>query len=776
MRSHTLRRVATTLLAVTVAVIGLTTPAHADPDTGTIKGQVTANGLPASGITVSAQGWGWGAAVTGSDGRYEITDLPAGIDYRVSFYGAGRPEQYAHQTADYDSATTYTVTAGGTVTVDEVLLPVGTIAGRFTDAAGNPLPNRRVSVIPRTYSHYNYDLTTDANGEFSLDAFAGGYQVSFWTDEQQQYAPGQVDSALAQTFQVTAGQTTTVNETQVGRGAITGRLVRADGTPAADKVVELITASGGYNVTFAYADADGRYRMDAFPGAYRVVIPFGEEGNEINQYVPGKRVESQGQIFTITGTDVITVNETLLPTGTASGRFTDSAGNGIANVYAQFTDAYGGQYQADSDTDGYWQTNPMLAGEYTVYFYDWAHTVSQYAYGKVAAEDADPVTVLAGQNLVVNDTKLATGSIRVTAKNSVTGAPVAGFSVQAGAFWAEERNGAAVLSDLPVGYWRLNLYAEGYQPNENVGPVNVLPGQAEIEVSLVPYASIQAKVVDAATGAPVAGVCLSTQTRVKFHLSEGCGAESGPDGVVTLTAVTAGTYQVFALPGQGSPYGAQWVGLTGGTGDQAQARDVTVTAGQAKYIHKIYLDRKGTITGVVTGADGNPVTSGHVAVSAPIVGDVSRGSVDIDAQGRYTIDFLGPYSWPLDFITDSHAWQWSGAAYKRQSATLVPVVAGQTTTFDQQLQLGTVLKVTATGSPADYFAAAYTSNGDLVGRIWVPQAGGQAVYRVMGGGTVRLHLEGGEPGHGWYGGTSFSTAKQVSIPTTGEKVIVYPYN
>ncbi|MDI1464264.1 carboxypeptidase regulatory-like domain-containing protein [Catellatospora sp. KI3] len=775
MRSHTLRRVATTLLAVTVAAVGATTPAHAD-DTGTIKGQVTADGQPVSGILVNAQGWGWGSALTGPDGRYTITDLPAGMDYRVSFSGAGHPEQYAHQTADYDSATTYTVTAGGTVTVDEALLPAGTLAGRFTDAAGDPLPNQQVSVEPLTYNHYVYSLTTDADGEFSLEAFAGEYRVSFWTREQQQYAPGQVDPALAQRYQVTAGQTTTVNETRLGQGAIAGRLVRADGTPAANQVVQLSPADGSWNRGFAYTDEDGRYRIDSFPGAYRVVIPFGAEGNEINQFVPGKRVESQGQVFTITGTDVITVNETLLPTGTASGRFTDSAGNGIANVYAQFTDAYGGQYEADSDTDGYWETNPMLAGEYTVYFYDWAHTVSQYAYGRTAAADADPVTVVAGQNLVVNDTKLATGSIRVTAKDSVTGAPVPGFSVQAGAFSADEQNGAAVLSDLPVGYWRLNLYAEGYLTQENAGPVNVLPGQTDFEVSLVPYASIQAKVVDAATGAPVAGVCMSTQTRVKFHLSEGCGAESGPDGLVTLNTVTAGTYQIFVLPGEGSPYGAQWVGLTGGTGDQAQARDVTVTAGQAKYIHKIYLDRKGTVTGTVTGADGNPVTSGHVAVSAPIVGDVSRGSVDIDAQGRYTIDFLGPYSWPLDFVTSTHAWQWSGAAYKRQSATLVPVTAGQTTAFDQQLQLGTVLKVTATGSPAGLFAAAYTSNGDLVGRVWVPQAGGQAVYRVMGGGTVRLHLEGGEPSQGWYGGTSFSTAKSVSIPTTGEKVIVYPYS
>ncbi|MEV0455688.1 carboxypeptidase-like regulatory domain-containing protein [Catellatospora methionotrophica] len=271
-------------------------------------------------------------------------------------------------------------------------------------------------------------------------------------------------------------------------------------------------------------------------------------------------------------------------------------------------------------------------------------------------------------------------------------------------------------------------------------------------------------------------MCLFTETRIKFRLFEGCAAESGTDGEVVL-GVEAGTYQVFALPDHGSAYGAQWVGLTGGTGSQDLARNVVVAAGEQKDIHKIFMDRKGTVTGVVTGADGAPVTGGTVAAVTPVIGDAGRGRVAIDTQGRYTIDFLGPYAWPLSFQTSTHAFQWSGAAHRRQSATLVPVTAGQTTTFDQQLALGTLVKVTATGSPSGRYAVAYNnSNGDVAGFIWVQQAGGQAIFRVMGGQQVKLQFAGGEPGQGWYGGTDFDSAKTVSIPATGEKVVVYPYS
>ncbi|GAA1395329.1 carboxypeptidase-like regulatory domain-containing protein [Catellatospora coxensis] len=650
----------------------------------------------------------------------------------------------------------------------------GTIAGRFTDAAGNGLPDRRVNVISVPAGIWE-TTDTDETGAYRIQLPVGAYRVSFAVGAQEQYAPGQVDAALAQIFPLAAAQTVTVDETELPRGAVAGRIVRSDGTPAAGTEVVLRGPGDDY-AGYTGTDADGRYRIDVLPGAYQVMIAF-DSDHSILQYVPGKRLPAEAQLFTVTAGNVTPVDETLLPTGSASGRFTDAQGNGMSGVDVSFIDEYSGTYSGRTDANGDWRIDELLTGQYSAMFFGWQPSFSQYAYGKTTQAAADRITVTAGQNVVVDDSRLATGSIRITAKDSVTGAPVADFYVQAGTYYTDAVDGVATLPEMPVGTWQPTVYAAGYQPLEQVAPVTVVAGQqAEIELTLVPYGSLRAKVVDAATGAPVAGVCLFTETRTRFRLFEGCAGESGADGEVVLD-VAAGTYQVFALPDRASAYGAQWVGLTGGTGSQDQARNVIVAAGQQKDIHKIYMDRKGSVTGVVTGADGAPVAGGHVAVVTPVIGDAGQGRVAIDSQGRYAIDFLGPYAWPLSFQTSTHAFQWSGAAYRRQSAALVPVVAGQTTTFDQQLQLGTLVKVTATGSPAGGFAVAYNnSNGDVAGFVWVQQAGGEAVYRVMGGQQVKLELAGGLPGQGWYGGTDFDSAKTVSIPTTGEKVVVYPYS
>ncbi|GAA2352393.1 hypothetical protein Cme02nite_26200 [Catellatospora methionotrophica] len=774
MRTSTLRRIGILLLAAVVATTGPAAAAHADPTTGTIAGRLTDGGQPVANAYVEASGIGWGSTETDANGDYTITDLPPGGNYRITFAPPGRPNQYAYHTADYDGATVFAVTAGATTTVDDTLMPVGTISGRFTDATGNGLAHRKVTFSTQPAGRWEY-AETDETGAYSALLPAGAYRVAFALGQQQQYAPGQVDPAQAATFQLGAGQTLTVDETELLRGAIAGRIVRADGTPAADMPVSLRNAADDY-AGYTATDADGEYRIDVLPGAYRVAIAF-DRDESIMQYVPGKRLLAQAQPFAVTAGNVTGVNETLLPTGTASGRFTDAEGNGMGGASVSFIDGYGGTYGANTGTDGVWHIDGLVAGDYTVMFFGWQTTFRQFAYGKATEAAADRITVAAGQNVVVDDSRLATGSIRVTAKNSVTGAAVGDFYVQADNYSADAAGGVAVLPEMPAGAWGLNIYAEGYQVVEQAGPVTVVVGQqAEIEVTLVPVGSLRAKIVDAVTGAPVAGVCLFTQTRVKFRLFEGCAGESGPDGEIVMP-VEAGTYQVFALPGRGSAYGAQWVGLTGGTGSQDLARNVVVAAGQQKYIHKIYLDRKGTVTGTVTGADGAPVTSGTVAVVTPVIGDAGQGRVPIDTQGRYTIDFLGPYAWPLSFQTSTHAFQWSGAAHRRQSATPVQVTAGQTTTFNQQLALGTVVKVTATGSPAGGYAVALNhSNGDVAGFVWVQQSGGQAVYRVMGGQQVKLHFAGGEPGQGWYGGTDFASAKTVSIPATGEKVVVYPYS
>ncbi|WP_155369367.1 carboxypeptidase regulatory-like domain-containing protein [Catellatospora vulcania] len=769
MRRHTLRRLGLTLLTVAVATMGLTAPAQAAPATGTITGQLTDHGVPVAGVAVDAYGESYGSAVTDEDGRYRIADLVPGNDYRVYFMPPGRLPQYAHRAVDWDSGTPITVTSGAETVVDDSLIPVGTITGRVTRPDGSPIAWCWVSVaLPDANSITG--TYTDQNGYYTLSSPTGPQRLRFTGPIAEQYAPGKREYSEAGLYEVVEGQTITVDETALAVGTVAGRVTRVDGSPVAWQTVVAEPVTGGNDIGVASTDGNGAYRIDVLPGDYVVGLEFGES----MKYVPGGRSRADAQVFTVAADTVTTVDEVLRGTGRAQGRFTDSTGNGLDNVRVSFEDTVnGGWFTATTDFDGYWRRYDIPEGDYKVYFSSTDHGISQWAYGKVSAAEAETITVAASQTVYVDDTKLPGGSVRITAKNAVTGAVIEDFSVSSGRFHAVGWQGVALLPDVPAGAHELNVYAMGFVNTVGVQVTAVAGEQTEIEVALQPYARLKAQIVDAETGAPIEGVCLHPATTDRFRLFEGCQSASAADGYVTIF-VEAGRYQVFALPEGDSPYGAQWVGQDGGTGDQREAKSWTFTAGQLRDIHKIRMDRAGVITGVVTGADGAPVTGGKVAAATPVVGNGSLGEVAIGGDGRYTVDFLGPYQWPLSFRTGSHAWQWSGAQAKRHDAVEVSVQAGQTTTFDQQLKLGTEVRVTVAGGPPGGFAVAYTvGTGDVAGYAWVEQSGAEAVFRVLGSQHVKFQYDTGSGNrHGWYGGTDFASATSVRVYANGTPTVV----
>ena len=63
-----------------------------------------------------------GGAVTAVDGTYDISGLAPGT-YRATFVdpNGGRLQEYWDDSADYDGATPFNITAAGTATVDAAL-------------------------------------------------------------------------------------------------------------------------------------------------------------------------------------------------------------------------------------------------------------------------------------------------------------------------------------------------------------------------------------------------------------------------------------------------------------------------------------------------------------------------------------------------------------------------------------------------------------------------------------------------------------------------------
>ena len=186
--------------------------------------------------------------------------------------------------------------------------------------------------------------------------------------------------------------------------------------------------------------------------------------------------------------------------------------------------------------------------------------------------------------------------------------------------------------------------------------------------------------------------------------------------------VAPGTQNLFVWAPFNSDYGHQWVGTNGGTGAQAKARLITLRPGQTVSVPPIRMDHAGKISGVVTDtATGASLQSAVVGLSSMSSGaGPTRSHVFTDAQGRYTIENLGPYSWTLFAGRFGYASEFSGSTPNRFLAKGVKVTTGQAATHNIGLSKGTRLRGTVTGpngEAAGLFGARITVINALTGDV-----------------------------------------------------------
>jgi hypothetical protein len=212
--------------------------------TGSVAGRVAlADGKPAANVGVAlspadsssaadfvvSRRSGWRAS-TDADGRYRITNLPAGR-YRLltlapAFFS---PEERAGNSV-FNPGKVVTVGAGEAVEgVDLTLVRGGVITGRVTNAEGKPVVAERVTVVdadqaarsgPSSWVVSPYEFETDDRGVYRVYGVpAGRYLVSVGQDRDAgtitvgpagaQYArtfhPSATDAAQAKIVEVSAG-------------------------------------------------------------------------------------------------------------------------------------------------------------------------------------------------------------------------------------------------------------------------------------------------------------------------------------------------------------------------------------------------------------------------------------------------------------------------------------------------------------------------------------------------------------------------------------------
>jgi hypothetical protein len=546
---------------------------------------------------------------------------------------------------------------------------------------------------------------------------------------------------------------------------VAGTLTDALDQPLAYTYVTVQNTDG--MAMYAFTDHTGFYSADVMPGSYRVSF----DTTSGTQWAHQRITAAEASIFTVAEGETVRVDDKLLASGSLNGRLTKS--NGTALQGSSVSLRRGDETLANSytDSEGRYSFAEVLPGEYRLAF-QWDDTIN-YVPG--------PVTVVSGETTVADGVLPPETTLVVKAVDSVTGAPVGGFCVEV---WSLDEPVCGDADNPPSltgvsGTVRFNVEASDsafYLAKR--GETVTLPANqtTTVTVPLVLGGKVAVTATDRATAQPVGSTCfvLNVIGRPE-NFSAGC---TGADGTGSSeSAVPAGTYEAFIkAPGD---YGHQWLGKSGGTGDQKAAARIVVKPGKTTKAPAVLLDRAGSITGAVTGTDGVPLHGVNVNYQARAnYASGESGGVRTDANGRYALGKLGPYDWPLLFspATD-YPYQWSGNVGNRFQAVKIPVTAGGSSTYDMQLAKGSTLRgaVAPAGSAEVRLLAHNAATGDLVGVFhdYDPQNGVSA-YQIplIGGQNVKLQwslFQNSDAGSWYSGAADISTATKIGIPRSGVK-------
>jgi hypothetical protein len=324
-------------------------PGENERGTAAIRGLVVAadSGTPLrrAQVRASAQGGGFnGVAQTDAQGRFELTQLPAGR-YFISATRSGYVSLQFGQKAPNQPGTPIEITDGQALDKVNFALPRGgAISGRIVDDLGEPISSVEVHVQRFAYMGGSRRLVpagaqggndrTDDLGQFRLYGLPPGeYYVSAtlrtmeFMGPNAVVAPGQSDgfastyfpgtTSLGEARRVTvrAGQdVTNVSFALVSArlGRISGRVTTSTGEPYADAMLMVAPRSDeatgfGFNMTGAPIRGDGTFQTSGLPpGTYSLVVqprggPMASETGEVARMDVPVNGEDVNDVFIVTG-------------------------------------------------------------------------------------------------------------------------------------------------------------------------------------------------------------------------------------------------------------------------------------------------------------------------------------------------------------------------------------------------------------------------------------------------------------------------------------------
>ncbi|MEV4621817.1 carboxypeptidase regulatory-like domain-containing protein [Asanoa sp. NPDC049573] len=660
----------TTTAAVAAAVLVGSLAVWASPAqaavTGSIGGHVTAaTGAPAGEVMVQALDadsyQGRGFTTTAADGSYRLDGLAAG-HYIVSFNGADYAEQYFDGQTQIYEADPVAVTAGQLTTVDEDLLATGILTGRLTDSTGAPLESGLVRIY-RADDQIQVGSGGIFDGVFRVAVPTGTYVVSFQPYDdlyQEQYVPGKLSENGAQRFVVTADQETTVNDTALTTGSLSGRVTRSDGTAAGGIHLYATPFNGSGGGESATTNSNGDFSVPRLlAGEYAIEFMVGDR---IEYFDRASDLDQADPVTVIGGKDN-RVTPSLLPTGSVRLRALDAITGATIRDFCA-----GGRC---SNGTGQLVLTNLLAGPNPISVFSEANYVTR----------ASTVNVLPNQTIDVMVRLLPGAKITTSVIDKATGKGLAGvclFAYKSGQVYipqgvgddqCSDAAGKVTLSRLEAGdyrvfamprntgYGRQWVTANGGSGDERQAvTIKATSGRTAIapQVKIDRGGSIRGRVTDAATGAPLRSADVGTFT----------GQDQSTDGDGYYQIDGLGPYR-WALSYAGGPdYAAAW---TGGAVSRFTATGTQVTAGAVATVD-VALTKGVTVHGnVLTG--GRTPSWSRITAYNTTTGD-QTGSVDFVGDA-YELHVL-----PGQEIRFSYHVDIDGTTYRSDKVALSPATPG----------------------------------------------------------------------------------------------------
>ena len=576
----------------------------------------------------------------------------------------------------------------------------------------------------------------------------------------------------------------------VGTGTITGTVTDSSGTGLVGICVSAIPSSGGLSGPPATTVTGGTYSVTGLAaGTYTVQF---YAGSDCPTNTGNYATTSVTSVTVTAGGTTANVDATMTASGTITGTVTDSSGTGLVGICVSAIPSSGGLSgpPATTVTGGTYSITGLASGTYTVDFYA---TSCQFSTGNYATTSVSSVTVTAGGTTAnVDATMIAGGTITGTVTDS-SGTGLTGICVFASSSTGGSGGGSAVtgtggtytITGLAADTYTVSFStgcgSAGSYATTTVSSVTVTAGgtTANVNATMTAIQGITGTVVDAQTGAPIAGVCAYLYTTAGQRTSDP-GVCTASDGSYTLPVATPGSYVVGFL----DPSGLHVTTWSGGVTSEASAIPVTVATGTTSTENVSMTEVQG-ITGTVVDAQTGAPIAGVCAYLYTTAGQrTSDPGVCTASDGSYTLPVATPGSYVVGFLDPSslHVTTWSGGATSEASATPVTVATGTTSTENVSMGevqgiTGTVLSSTTDQGLAGVCVYADYASGPNVGKYsGVGSCTGTSGTYVLSGlaagtYTIGYYLPGqaqgptAPPTTYWYDGTGTSTVTTESAAT-----------